>query len=281
MLFSAQGPTETGTFVLPDSTALFTQRWSPKTPRAHVLLVHGYAEHSGRYGHVATALMKQGMAVHAYDQRGFGRSPGRRAIVWDLLTLADDLQAYLSHLQRSYSGPWLVLAHSMGGLVAVHAALRHDLSLRGMVLSGPALSTGVAVPSVLFPIARCIGRWMPGLPTVGAVENGISRDPAVVAEADTDPLNHNGRVPARTGAEIIEAARTAQQQAPHFTLPYLIVHGQADTIVPTSGSARFHEHTASLDKQRIAYDGLRHEVLNEPERDLVLADIQQWIDERV
>ncbi|MES3630247.1 MAG: lysophospholipase [Longimonas sp.] len=278
MLFSATPPSHTARTALPSGIALFTQYWLPATsPVGTVLIVHGYAEHSGRYGHVATALQQAGFAVVAYDQRGFGRSPGRRALVWNLNTLCADLAALVAHLRTHTPTPFFVLAHSMGGLVALAAALRPGLHVDGLVLSAPALSVEANVPRVLSTLADAVSRYLPVLPTVGAVENGISRDAGVIADAEADPLNYRGRVPARTGIEILRGGQRVRANAADITLPYLLVQGTADPIVDPAGSVSFHEQSGAPDKTMKRYEGLRHEVLNEPEHDVVIGDIQTWL----
>lgn len=280
MLFSATPPTHTRRHVLPSGPALFTQHWHVSAPRGHVLLVHGYAEHSGRYGHVATALKEAGYAVTAYDQRGFGRSPGRRALVWDFDTLAHDLHAMSQQVQTNSPVPLVVLGHSMGGLVVLWALLMHNVPAAGVVLSAPALAIGGNVPPGLAPLTQMISRWLPTLPTVGKVQGGISRDVQVVAEAEADPLNYHGRVPARTGVEMLRVGQQVQAQAAAITHPYLLMHGTADAIVDPAGSTQFHSASGSTDKTLHRYEGLRHEIFNEPEHHDVFADVIAWLDAR-
>lgn len=278
MLFSANPPSRITRTALPSGIALFTQHWEPaSSPIGTVLIVHGYAEHSGRYGHVATALQQAGYAVTAYDQRGFGRSPGERALVWNLDLLCEDLAAMAAHLRNKADGPLFVLAHSMGGLVALRTALHPGLPVDGAVLSAPALSVEASVPRALLAVADAVSRYLPALPTVGAVENGISRDVHVLADAAADPLNYQGRVPARTGIEILRGGQRVRANAADITLPYLLVQGTADPIVDPAGSVSFHEQSGAPDKTMKRYEGLRHEVLNEPEHDVVIGDIQTWL----
>lgn len=281
MLFSANPPSRITRTALPSGVALFTQHWEPTSPPiGTVLIVHGYAEHSGRYGHVATALQEAGYAVVAYDQRGFGRSPGERALVWNLDLLCEDLAAMVAHLPSKADGPLFVLAHSMGGLVALRTALHPGLPVDGAVLSAPALSVEASVPRVLLAVADAVSRYLPALPTVGAIENGISRDVHVLTDAAADPLNHQGRVPARTGIEILRGGEQVRARADAICLPYLLVQGASDTIVDPAGSIAFHAQSGSTDKTMHQYEDLRHEVLNEPERDVVISDILDWLKAR-
>lgn len=280
MLFSAHAPTRTYRHVLPHGPALFTQHWHADAATGHVLLVHGYAEHSGRYGHVATALQQAGYAVTAYDQRGFGRSPGRRALVDSFDTLARDAHAMHQHVAARHNAPLFVLGHSMGGLVVLWTLLHHAMPVRGVVLSAPALDVGGNMPAGLAPAAQAVSRWLPRLPTVGKVEGGISRDVQVVAEAEADPLNFHGRVPARTGVGILRTGKQVLDRADAITHPYLLMHGTADAIVDPAGSTRFHARSGASDKTLQRYTGLRHEIFNEPERHNVLADTVSWLDAR-
>lgn len=279
----APTPTATGPITMADGTRLFTQRWCPSTSQAAVALVHGYAEHSGRYAHVAGYLNAHQIAVHTYDQRGFGRSDGRRALIKSFDQLLDDLQRFLDHTRRllPQDVPLFLFGHSMGGAVCALYAIERSQAFRGLILSSPAVEVDEDIAPFLRNAAGVLGYLLPTLPTIRTPDDAISRDPDVVAAAQADPLNYNGRVLARTGAEFIRAARRIQRHMAAITLPLLVFHGTADKLTSPHASQMLYDHVRSPDKTLTLYEGLYHETFNEPEKEQVLRDVATWIQERV
>lgn len=279
---TAFAPTGTDSILTTDGLALHTQHWTPdQTPTAIVLLVHGYAEHCGRYGHVAQSFVDQGAAVYAYDQRGYGRSEGRRAYVDHFDQYLADLSLVCQNVQdRTPEVPVFLFGHSMGGLVALLYVLNRSPTLRGLLLSAPAIEINPDLAPVLRKIAHLLGRFLPTLPTVRSPHGAISRDPEVVEEAHNDPLNYHGRTPARTGAEILRAGNEAQGRLHELETPFLVFHGTADPLASPGWSKRLYERASTDDKTLKLYDGLYHETFNEPEQDQVLDDLYMWLGER-
>jgi len=275
--------TNRGSVVTDDGLRLFTRQWTPDAPpAATVALVHGYAEHSGRYDHVASAFTEQGAAVHAYDQRGYGRSEGTRAYVESFDHYLDDLGQFLDHVRpRQPDRPLFLFGHSMGGLVALKYVLERQPSLHGLILSAPAIEINPDLAPFLRRIAQLLGRFFPTLPTTRSPQNAISRDPSVVEAASNDPLNYHGRVLARTGAEMLKAGDEVRGRLNELTDPFLVFHGTADTLASPEWSERLYERAASDDKTLKLYDGLYHETFNEPEKEEVLRDLGDWLNERI
>jgi alpha-beta hydrolase superfamily lysophospholipase len=271
----------TGTFRTKDGLKLFTRTWRPPAkPRAVVALVHGYAEHSGRYASLAADLVAEGHAVLGYDHRGFGRSEGRRAFVARFDDLLDDLDRFLDAVRQAYpDAPLFLFGHSMGGAVtALYALERQPERCRvgGVILSSPAFRTSEA--PFLQKIAAVLGRLFPGLPTIPLDLDTLSRDPAVVEDIRNDPLFYHGRILARTGAEMIRAMKRIRAQASRFTLPFLLFHGLADRLTDPEGSRRFFHEAASEDKTLHLYEGLYHLTFCEPEKERVRGDVKTWLD---
>lgn len=280
---ASSSPTATGSITTSDGTRLFTQRWQADAARAAVLLVHGYAEHSGRYAHVARYLQARGTSVYTYDQRGFGRSDGRRALVTSFDRLLDDLQRVIDRTRRHLSDdvPLFLMGHSMGGAVCALYAIERTQAFQGLILSSPAVEVDDDIAPVLRHLAGVIGRLAPTLPTIRTPDDAISRDPAVIAAAEADPLNYHGRVLAGTGAAFLRAAQRIQTHMAAIALPLLVFHGTADKLTDPGASRMLYEQARSPDKTLNLYDGLYHETLNEPEKEQVLADIVDWLDARV
>lgn len=277
-------PTSTGTLTTDDGVELFTQRWIPAesdTLRAAVALVHGHAEHSGRYAHVAGYLNQHAIAVYAYDQRGFGRSEGRRAYVASFDVLLDDLALFLDRVRTQMpDGPLFLFGHSMGGAVATLYVLERSDNFAGLILSSPAIEVDADVPSILRLLSDVISRILPILPTIHTPEDLLSRDSNVVDAAKNDPLNYHGRVLARTGAEMLQASRRIQRKMSTLALPFLILHGTADQLTDPGGSRALYSQARSSDKTLNLYPGLYHETFNEPEKEQVLNDIVEWLKAR-
>jgi alpha-beta hydrolase superfamily lysophospholipase len=262
---------------------LHRRRWLPEgSASAVVLLVHGFYEHSGRHAPMAAALNRRGLAVEAIDLRGHGLSEGERCFVGRFEDYLADLDVLMEDVQRSHpQRPRFLFGHSMGGLVAALWAITRQPDLRGLILSGPLLSVPHEVYPVLRRLAGPVGRVLPRL-RVGRIDfRNLSRSPDVVAQFLTDPLVFHGRFPVRTGSEILRAIRTASDQFAAIRLPLLILHGTADRLCDAAGSRALYTRSDSRDKTLRLYDGLYHEVLREPERELVLADLLGWLETRL
>ncbi len=268
-----------GTFTGAAGADIYWQSWTPEAPKAVVLLVHGLHEHSGRYAHVAARLNAAGYAVHTLDHQGHGRSAGTRGNVESLGGVSADLD-HLRRLARTAHPdlPVFLLGHSMGGLVALdYVVSTGQDGLRGLAVSGPAVDTSTA-SGLQTMIAPVLGRFAPNLGTLTLGAENVSRDPVVVKDYESDVLNHNGKVRARTGAEMLGAVQRVVDGLPEVTLPVLVMHGTADRLVPPAGSRLVDERIGSSDKTLKLYDGLYHEIFNEPEQEQVLDDLVAWLD---
>jgi alpha-beta hydrolase superfamily lysophospholipase len=264
-----------------DGVQIFTQSWLPDVvdPRAVVVLVHGFGEHSDRYDWVAGQLTRDGYAVYAADHRGHGRSQGARAVV-EVDAVVADVDHLIDEATRAHPElPVAMLGHSLGGLIAIRYALAHQRRLRALVLSGPLAALDAPAPALA--LARGVARVAPSLGVTSLDAQLVSRDPAVVAAYREDPLVHHGRIPAQTVAEMARAIQTFPDVVGRVTVPTLIVYGTADGLCPPSGAIMLAERFGSVDLTIRAYEGLYHEILNEPERESVMGDVLGWLGERV
>ncbi len=263
-----------------DGLRLHRRVWSADTPRAVVLLVHGFGEHTGRYEHVAAALNDAGYTLASYDQRGWGRSEGRSAFVRRIDDYTDDLALALAQVRSEHPDlPLFLFGHSMGGLVVTLFAIDHKPEVSGLVLSGSAFESDES--PFLQSIGRVIGKWFPKLPTAPLTWHYISRSPEVIAAAEADPMYYKGRIIAATGAAMLDGMDRVQAQMEAITYPFLAFHGGADRVTNPQGSRDLYRRAASADKTLKIYDGLYHETLNEPEQAEVLADFIAWLDARI
>lgn len=272
----------TGTFAGVGNATLFYQAWVPSDVVATVVLVHGYAEHSGRYAHVAAALNARGYAVWALDHRGHGQSSGPRATVDRFEHFIVDLAQFVRLVrQESATGPLVMLGHSMGGLISTLYAFDHQHNLAGLILSGPAMKLDEGVSPVLLALSRVLSALTPHVPVAPFDASGVSRDQKVIDAYMNDTLNYHGGIKARMGREMLLASRTVLDRAPILTLPILVVQGEADKLVNPSGTYAAFAAFGSQDKTLKRYPGAYHEVLNEPEQAEILPLIGEWLDARL
>lgn len=269
------------TFTGAGGVPIFATSWLPEgAPRDHLVLAHGYAEHLGRYRAVAKVFTDAGYAVHALDHRGHGKSGGTRAVI-DSFANADADIDQLVDLVRRESGLARIklVGHSMGGSLALNYALNHPEKLSGLVLSGPAIGGGL--PKVQALLLSLISRIAPALGMIQLDAEAVSRDPQVVADYKADPLVFLGKVPARTAREMMHAISTYPARVGSMQLPCLLMHGSADSLVLAKDAQPVFDAIASPDKTVRIFDGLYHEIFNEPERLEVLGIVKDWLDARL
>ena len=255
-----------------DGTPLHLRHWAPEgTPWATVLIVHGIGEHSGRYERTGGLLAEAGLDVHAFDIRGHGLSGGHRVYVrrWD--DFLDDLACRLQAI-REPGRPVVLFGHSMGALISLNYACSDRPAPDLLVLSAPPL--GIHIPGWQRVLAPVLGRVAPKLVLANPISGEqLAHDPAVGAAYFADPLVQP-RSTARLGAEFLKATKRGRGQLACLRVPTLVIHGGADTLVPT----RVSEPLAAIPGvERRVLPGLRHETLNEPEGPQVVASVIEWI----
>lgn len=260
---------------------IFWQSWPAPggaPVKSAVVIAHGVSEHSGRYAHVARRLNGAGYDVFALDHRGHGRSDGGGANIGRIASAVADIGTLIGIAREVSSGPRLfLLGHSMGGALALQFALERQRELDGLVLSAPAAALEAASRFELVA-GRALSVVAPGLGVFPVDPSAVSRDPVVVSDYESDPLNYHRKLPARTVAELARAIESFPDRLPGLTLPLLVMVGTADLLVPPDASRMVAERAGSADKRLIEYDGLYHEILNEPEQDKVMDDLVAWLD---
>ena len=249
-------------------------------PKGLLLVAHGLGEHRGRYRHVADRFTALGLRVAILDHRGHGKSGGPRCDTRDVSEFTADLET-LRTLTVVDGAPTYLLGHSMGGLIALDYALDHQSDLAALMLSGALVLPGEDQPPWLVAIAKVLGKVVPTLGTLALDPKSVSRDPKVVAAYEADPLNFHGKVKAGTGAALLSRLQTFPSRLPSLTLPLLVMHGEKDKLTNPEGSKLVNELAGSSDKTLKIYDGLFHEIFNEPEQDQVLTDTTSWLSERM
>jgi alpha-beta hydrolase superfamily lysophospholipase len=263
-----------------DGARLFRRAWHTEGAQRALVVVHGFAEHSGRYEDLATWFAARGMIVHAYDQRGHGRSQGRRGHVERFDALLDDLAAFLDVVREEDPAlPMTVIGHSMGGLVVSNFLVERQPMVSSAVLSGPALALGQGVSRGRLLMARLARRVAPRLSLDGGVDpHGLSRDPDVVRGYLEDPLVFR-RLTASMAAEMLGAIAGVRARGKDVAVPLLALHGEEDALCPVDGTRAFFAEVESPGSALRTYPGLRHEIFQEPEREKVYEDILSWLRE--
>ena len=266
-----------GTFATDDGVELFEQSWEIETPKAAVVIVHGLGEHSERYTKMAARLNQEGYAVYTYDQRGHGNSPGRQGYIADFKPLPDDLDVFLGRVRSRLDGvPLFLMGHSMGGLVLASYVLKYQPDVKGLVFSSSALKGGNVKP-LLEKVSGVLSAIAPRLPVLRVEPSAISRDPEEVRKYEEDPLVHHGKVLARTGGELMTAMNALQGRFGEIRLPFIALHGTADTLVNCEASRSFFDEAGSEDKTLKIYEGAYHEVFNDHDREQFLTDLIDWL----
>jgi alpha-beta hydrolase superfamily lysophospholipase len=279
---AAEAQRQEGTVASSDGTRLFWQRYLPAAPRAAVAVLPGGGDHGGRYPALTRALVEAGLEVALLDFRGHGRSQGRR---WHLegsfSAYHDDLDAFLAEVRGWSGGRRLFLAgHSMGGLIAATWALdpgRRSDDVAGFVLSSPWFRPAVDPPRVKVLVGRVVGKLLPWLPiATGVGYDQLTSDEEMQRWTEADPLY--GKV---TTPRWFEEATAAQAglfpRMRQFRHPLLVLAGSADAIADPSAGEAFVDQAASTDKTFRLYDGLRHELWNERDRERPVSDAVAWI----
>jgi alpha-beta hydrolase superfamily lysophospholipase len=270
-----------------DDLGLAWRAWVPETPRGLLAIVHGLAEHSGRYDETASVFARAGWAVYAVDLRAHGHSDNPpkagRVHVRKFEDYFLDVDAVIALARQRHPGlPQLLLGHSMGGLIVIRYALARGDELSGIVVSSPALGThpDFRPPWLLRMLVGLLSHVAPRLRVPSDLDvDAISRDPDVVRAYRDDPLVSD-KVSSRWYAEILKSMRTAMEAAPGLRVPMLLMQSGADRLVDPEAPRRWSRAAPPEWVELIIWDGLYHEMFNEPEKARVRERVLAWLDEQ-
>ena len=250
-------------------------------PKATVLILHGYAEHQGRYGHLIDSLVEAGFDAVTYDQYGHGTAPGPRARVDVGQLIKDHLEAREQVRQQMRTEDLFLFGHSMGGLITAASNLINPRGVTGVALSGPAFSTAGGIErDKVRAVAKAVLKFPAGMPTASLDAAAVSSDPDVIAAYKADPLNYHGRVPARTAATMILQGLETLERADKWQNPLIIFHGSDDTLADPAASWEFSQKArmGGAPVEMIEVPSARHEVFNEPHvNGMLMETLNMWM----
>lgn len=266
------------TLATSDGLDLIVESRAPRggaEPRRRVLVVHGYGEHHRRYGALSDELAAAGHQVHLFDLRGHGESEGRRGHVDDFAEYRRDLLRVADRVAPD--GPLDLVAHSLGGLIALDTALEAPSRFASLVLSDPFLSQAEPLPFWARPLAKLAARFRPEATfSAGIDPEGLSRDPEAVRAYAQDPMIVR-RVTGGWLLEVLAAQERVRSRAGEIRVPTLLLLGGADPIASVERSREVFARLGSERKRLVVYDGFRHEIFHEIGRERAVEELLDWL----
>ena len=259
--------------------------WEPKdNPKAVINLVHGFGEYSERYDHWAMKFVEKGIAVHAIDNRGHGKSDGRRGYLKSFDHFLKDVDVLIQESTKRYPNlPQLIYGHSMGGNIVANYVLRRNSSLVAAIISSPWLQLTLSPSALTIFFARIVKQLFPKFTQKANLDvKGISHDKEIINKYIDDSLIHE-KISPQMFLEIYHAGNWAIQNADKLMVPALIQHGTSDLITSFKASKQFFEN-AQKNKRDIVFkewEGLYHELHNELEKDQVFECVISWINKKL
>jgi alpha-beta hydrolase superfamily lysophospholipase len=258
---------------------IYYQAWLPEeNVKAVLLVVHGLGEYCGRYMNVVNHFVPLGYAVYGLDHLGHGKSDGIREGIKRFEDYTDTLTIYINMVKGWQPGkPIFLLGHSMGGLIGAYYLLDHQADFNGAIISAPAIKISDSISPITITMSKVLSAIAPKAGVLTLDATAISRDPEIVKAYVNDPLVFHGKTPARLAAEMLKAMLRVTVEVGFISLPFITVQGGLDKLVDPDGTRMLYEKASSKDKTIKIYDGLYHEVFNEPERAMVLKDVETWL----
>lgn len=267
-----------------DEVTFYVQGWEPPArPKAIVCLVHGLGEHTGRYAHVGKALNDAGYALFGFDLRGHGQTGGPRGHLPSLDAVMQDIRQFVEFQKRNHPGlPVFLYGHSLGGLLTLAYAIQYPNGLQGVIVTGAGLRSALQEQKAKIVMVKLLGSLMPSLILKSELETAaLSRDETVVQAYVNDPLVHD-KASLGLGKAGLTAIDLCFARAKEFKPPLLIMHGTADRITYASGSEDFARLAGETnnDVTLKLWEGMYHELHNEPEKEEVFKVMIEWMDGR-
>lgn len=258
---------------------LYARSYRPESgePKAIVIFQHGLKDHGDHYAAFSQRLVQRGYAAYAMDMRGHGRSAGERAAIDHFDDYVDDLAMYVEHVRAKEPGkPIFVFGHSAGGAIVTSWVIERKPQIAGVMLSAAALENDAAPGQIAaVSLTEAVN---PSAPVFGLANEMFSRDPAVVADMNKDPLIYQDAATVHLAAEILDALHRLWAHPEAFEVPLLAMHGTDDTITAPSGTRNLVRLAGAKDKTLRLYEGYAHVLLSEPGYERVESDMVGWLE---
>lgn len=272
-----------GKFKVRDGTELHYEHWTPPKFNKALVLVHGVGDHCGRYGPFVDYFSKNGYKVCLYDQRGHGKSEGKRAHIEKFEIFYDDLEQYIffsqhgtSNIEHGTNLPWFLVGHSFGGQIILNFLARWPVLFKAACASSPNIEIALTMPKWQEKLGKMLLDVWPTMKLKGLVDPALlSHDPKVGPAFVKDPLV-SPFVTIGIGNEILSNLETIFSLAPRIQTPLLLLHGSADGYCSPEGTRKFFNELVLAQKELKIYEGMYHELFNEVGKEKVFHDIDHW-----
>ncbi|NIM95648.1 MAG: alpha/beta fold hydrolase [Anaerolineales bacterium] len=261
-----------------DGLKFYAQGWQPDDKaKAVVCLIHGLGEHSGRYEHVGDYLNKNAYALLAFDLRGHGKSEGQRGHSPSYEAFYSDFDIFLKEVETQNHGlPLFLYGHSLGGNLVINYDLAKLPQVHGLIVTGPAFRPGFEPPPAKISLGKMMRKIWPTFSMNNEIDReALSKDPEVVRAYNEDPLVHD-RLSAQLGIDLLEYGVSALERADELQHDLLLMQGGDDRLCSVQASSEFARKATERCDLKI-WDGLYHEVHNEPEKEQVLSYMVNWL----
>lgn len=272
---------------------LFTCRWVPvhQEIKALIFLCHGYGmECSVFMRATGVRFALAGYAVFGIDMQGHGKSEGRRCYIEDFQALVDDSIAFFKsvrELEEYRNKARFLYGESMGGAMVLHIHRKEPEEWSGAVLQAPMckISEKVKPPPIVTTILTKLAGFIPTwkiVPSGNIIDNAF-KDPIKREEIRANPLIYQSLPRVKTALEMLKASEELERHLDEVSLPFLVLHGEADRVTDPEISKELHQKAKSCDKEMKLYPGLWHGLTaGESDDDIerVYSDIIDWISKR-
>ncbi len=266
-----------------DGLEIFSKAWEPtKEAKGIVCLLHGVGEHIGRYQADGEALANEDYIMAGFDQRGFGKSEGKRGHTPSLEMYFNDIDLFFVEIARQYpKQPVFLYGHSMGAILGLAYLSVRLPAVSGIIATSPGLKSSIEEQKIKVLIVKILGNVLPSFTlNTGIIAQQLSRDPMIAEEYINDPLVHPFGTTA-WGKTMLEAIELVWNNAPHFPLPVLLMHGTKDEIAYSSSSQIFAELAPKDKVTLIMWEDFMHELHTDPEKEKIFKTMINWLNKQM